>query len=183
MIMNAKDILKRQTPSQTIGPFFAYGLTPSQYGYDFPSLVTGQMVDIKEVLAYIQIKGTIYDGEGVSIEDAMIELWQNDGEQQLFGRYGTGTEDGNSFTFTTVKPKGVNGEAPYINVILFMRGQLLHSYTRIYFSDEAELNKTDKVFNSIPKDRRKTLIAKKKGTSYVFDIHMQGDNETVFFKV
>jgi protocatechuate 3,4-dioxygenase alpha subunit len=64
-----------------------------------------------------------------------------------------------------------------------MRGQLLHSYTRIYFSDEAELNKTDKVFNSIPKDRRKTLIAKKKGTSYVFDIHMQGDNETVFFKV
>ena len=183
MIMNKKDISKRQTPSQTIGPFFAYGLTPSQYGYDFPSLVNGQMVDTKEVSEHIQIKGTIYDGEGVSIEDAMIELWQDDGEQQLFGRYGTGTEDGNSFTFTTVKPKGVNGAAPYINVILFMRGQLLHSYTRIYFSDETQLNTTDEVLTSIPDDRRKTLIAKKKGTSYVFDIHMQGDNETVFFKV
>ena len=64
-----------------------------------------------------------------------------------------------------------------------MRGQLLHSYTRIYFSDEAQLNSTDEVLTSIPEDRRKTLMAQKKGSSYVFDIHMQGDNETVFFKV
>jgi protocatechuate 3,4-dioxygenase alpha subunit len=23
----------RQTPSQTVGPYFAYGLSPEQYGY------------------------------------------------------------------------------------------------------------------------------------------------------
>ena len=178
-----KDRLKLQTPSQTVGPYFAYGLTPQQYGYDFPSLANGQMVHKFEEENAIQIKGNVYDGEGNSAEDAILELWQDDGERQLFGRFGTGTEAGNSFTFTTVKPKGVNGAAPYINVILFMRGQLLHSYTRIYFSDEAQLNSTDEVLTSIPEDRRKTLIAQKKGSSYVFDIHMQGDNETVFFKV
>lgn len=181
--MNRKDTLKLQTPSQTIGPYFAYGLTPEQYGYDFTSLTNGYMVDANDGVNPIQIMGTVYDGEDNPIDDAMLELWQDDGECKLFGRYGTGTEPNNTFTFKTVKPKSVNGSAPFINVILFMRGQLLHSYTRIYFSDEEELNATDEVLNSIPKDRRQTVIAQKKGTSYIFDIHMQGEDETVFFKI
>ncbi len=174
--------IKLQTPSQTIGPYFAYGLTPDQYRYDFPSLVNGMMAD-KDEGNTIQISGTVYDGEGKSINDAMLELWQNDGERQLFGRYGTGTDEGNQFAFTTVKPKSVDGQAPFINVILFMRGQLLHSYTRIYFEDEEVLNATDETLNAIPHERRETLIAKKEDNRYVFDIHMQGDNETVFFQL
>lgn len=172
-----------QTPSQTIGPFFAYGLTPEQYGYDFKSLVGNDMVLDLEDEEPIEIRGTIYDGEGNSISDAMIELWQDDGEHKLYGRFGTGTDAQNRFFFKTIKPKSVNGQAPFIHVILFMRGQLLHSYTRIYFSDETGLNATDEVLSSVDAERRKTLIATKKGSRYIFDIHMQGDQETVFFDI
>jgi|TARA_R110000744_G_scaffold165320_4_gene282441 protocatechuate 3,4-dioxygenase alpha subunit len=175
--------IKPQTPSQTIGPYFAYGLTPKQYSYDFHGIANGNMVDKDDQSNSIQITGTVYDGEGQPINDAMLELWQNDGERQLFGRYGTGTDEGNQFAFTTVKPKSVDGQAPFINVILFMRGQLLHSYTRIYFEDETILNATDELLNSVPEDRRQTIIAKKEDNCYVFDIHMQGNQETVFFQL
>lgn len=175
--------IKKQTPSQTIGPYFAYGLTPQQYGYDFDSLADNDMTKGLTNITSITITGVVYDGNGNPIDDAMVELWQDDGEHKLFGRYGTGTDEGNTFTLTTVKPKSVNGEAPYINVILFMRGQLLHSYTRIYFSDEAELNQTDALLQSIDKDRRQTLIAEKNGEGYTFNIYMQGTKETVFFEI
>lgn len=175
--------IKAQTPSQTIGPYFAYGLTPDQYQYDFRGIQNGMMADNEVEGNTIQITGTVYDGEGKPINDAMLELWQNDGERQLFGRYGTGTDEGNQFAFTTVKPKSVDGHAPFINVILFMRGQLLHSYTRIYFEDEEVLNARDETLNAIPQDRRGTIIAKKEGNRYVFDIHMQGATETVFFQL
>ena len=175
--------LKKQTPSQTIGPYFAYGLTPQQYGYAYDSLADIDMTKGLTNVTPITITGAVYDGNGNPIDDAMVELWQDDGEHKLFGRYGTGTDDGNTFTFTTIKPKSVNGEAPYINVILFMRGQLLHSYTRIYFSDDAELNQTDALLQSIDKERRQTLIAEKNGEGYTFNVYMQGTKETVFFEI
>ncbi|MBC3846304.1 protocatechuate 3,4-dioxygenase subunit alpha [Winogradskyella echinorum] len=178
-----KEKIQLQTPSQTIGPYFAYGLTPEQYNYDFPSLVDGNMVKNVHGNEVITITGIVYDGHGNPIDDAMLELWQNDGEHKRFGRYGTGTDKNNAFTFTTIKPKPIDGNAPFINVILFMRGQLLHSYTRIYFSDEVALNATDETLRSIPEERRETVVAKKEGESYVFNIHMQGDKETVFFKL
>lgn len=170
-----------QTPSQTVGPYFAYGLTPEQYSYNFKSLVGNIMVDPKENPNTIKIVGKIYDGENNLIPDAMIELWQNDGVNKFFGRFGTGTEKENQFIFETIKPKSVNSQAPYITVILFMRGQLLHSYTRIYFSDEESLNEQDVVLSGIPAERRNTIIAHKKETFYEFNINMQGENETVFF--
>lgn len=172
-----------QTPSQTVGPYFAYGLTPEQYSYDFKSLVGNIMVDPKENSNTIKIIGKIYDGENNLIPDAMIELWQNDGVNKFFGRFGTGTEKENQFIFETIKPKSVNGQAPYITVILFMRGQLIHSYTRIYFSDEESLNEKDVVLSGIPAERRNTIIAQKKENFYEFNINMQGKNETVFFDV
>lgn len=179
----------KQTPSQTVGPYFAYGLTPEQYLYDFKQLVGNQMAKPFEVENAITIVGKVFDGNGVVIPDAMIEIWQNDGENQLFGRFGTGTDTENRFIFSTVKPQSYNGQAPYLSVIVFMRGQLIHSYTRIYFSDETELNSTDEVLNAVPVDRKHTLIAEKKGNNngsssrYEFNINMQGENETVFFEV
>lgn len=178
--MNSKLL---QTPSQTVGPYFAYGLTPEQYSYDFKSLVGNIMVDPKENPNTIKIVGKIYDGENNLIPDAMIELWQNDGVNRFFGRFGTGTEKENQFIFETIKPKSVNGQAPYITAILFMRGQLIHSYTRIYFSDEESLNEQDVVLSGIPAERRNTIIAQKKENFYEFNINMQGKNETVFFDV
>lgn len=177
------EALKSQTPSQTVGPYFAYGLVPQQYGYNFESLAGNDLTQGLEGIETITLTGKVYDGNGQPMEDAMIELWLDDGENRLFGRHGTGTEEGNVFIFKAIKPKSMDGQAPYISVIVFMRGQLLHSYTRIYFEDEADLNRTDDVLNSVMPERRNTLIAKKTGNIYEFNIYMQGPQETVFFQI
>jgi protocatechuate 3,4-dioxygenase alpha subunit len=69
-----------------------------------------------------------------------------------------------------------------------MRGMLLHAFTRMYFDEHAALHAADPVLALVPKDRLPTLVAcKRPGNSpsavYRFDIHMQGDDETVFFDV
>jgi protocatechuate 3,4-dioxygenase, alpha subunit len=173
----------KQTPSQTVGPYFAYGLTPEQYLFDFKSITNNQLAGNLNSSDSITIEGQVFDGNGNSIEDAMIEIWQNDGEQQHFGRFGTGTEPENKFKFNTVKPKPTYNQAPFLTVIVFMRGQLLHSYTRIYFEDEITLNNLDPVLTAVPVERRDTLMAKKTNTGYLFNIYMQGENETVFFDI
>ena len=62
---------------------------------------------------------------------------------------------------------------------------LRHLYTRLYFSDEK--NENDQLLGAVDVARRPTLIAKRvevnKRVEYHFDIHMQGENETVFFDV
>lgn len=171
----------KQTPSQTIGPYFAYSLTPEQYFYDFKSMVSYAEMNPAKTKDGFFITGKVYDGSGQTIPDAMVEIWKNDTE--FFGRYGTGTDSENRFVFFTTKPKVENNKAPFISLFLFMRGQLIHSYTRIYFDDEAELNNQDADFLSIPSERRGTLLAKKTANGYEFDIYMQGENETVFFEV
>jgi protocatechuate 3,4-dioxygenase alpha subunit len=168
----------KQTPSQTVGPYFAYGLTPEQYLYDYKSLAENDLVTSDE--EYIVILGRVFDGEENVIPDAMLEIWDN--QNNLFGRFGTGTEKDKSFVFKTKKPLSMEGKAPFLSVILFMRGQLIHSYTRIYFSDEVK-NATDEVLSRIDNARRETLIAQKKENYYLFDIYMQGDKETVFFDI
>ncbi|MBD0328195.1 MAG: protocatechuate 3,4-dioxygenase subunit alpha [Pyrinomonadaceae bacterium] len=191
----------RQTPSQTVGPFFAYSLTAEQYGYDYNSLINGLLMDNDTEGERIFITGNIYDGDGRTIPDAMVELWQADAQGHYrslpinlkndgftgFGRLGTGTDAQHRFQFTTTKPGSVAGQAPHINVILFMRGSLRHLYTRLYFSDEAEANSKDELLKTIPEERLNTLIAQRKeyagGTAYHFDMHMQGEKETIFFDV
>lgn len=192
-----------QTPSQTVGPYFAYGLAAKQYAYPFTSIATGDMADETVEGERIRLVGQVIDGEGKPISDAMVEIWQADAQGRYahpadrrgsntgfvgFGRQGTGADPHNRFVFATIKPGSVDGrQAPHLNVILFMRGLLSHAYTRIYFSDEAEANARDPVLQSVPRERRATLIAERRDASpvalYRFDIHMQGESETVFFDV
>ncbi len=176
----------QQTPSQTVGPFFAYGLTPKQYSYDFKEWTNGNLVsenDKNTEGCLITIKGQVLDGNGAPIPDALIEFWQED--IKAFGRFGTGTDPQNRFIFQTVKPVSKDGQAPFITVVVFMRGLLVHAFTRLYFSDEKQKNKQDDVLNLVPKNRRNTLIANKLEHNvrieYSFNIVMQGENETVFF--
>ncbi len=178
-IMNIEKM--KQTPSQTVGPYFAYSLTPEQYKYDFVQIIDNKMVDMLTQPDAITLVGKIFDGEGVVIPDAIIEIW--DAKNQLFGRFGTGTDPENRFVFQTLKPDSIEGQAPYLSVIIFMRGQLIHSYTRIYFSDEEVLNEQDETLNSVPTNRKHTLIAQKNGNVFTFNINMQGENETVFFEI
>ena len=179
-----------QTPSQNVGPFFAYSLTAKQYGYKYNSIITDSLVDESVEGERILITGRIFDGQGNVIPDAIIELIQYfEGDNQKvvskIARVGTGTSVDGSFTFTTIKPKAINGQTPFIGVIIMMRGSLHHLHTRLYFSDEN--NQQDLLLNSIPEDRRNSLIANKLQKNnqvfYEFNISMQGENETVFFSI
>ena len=185
-----------QTPSQTIGPYFAYGLTAMQYGYGFSSVIDNNIVTEAGGEAAIYITGNVYDGNGNTIHDAMIELWQADANGDYvkkylpelpfkgLGRYGTGTDAQHQFVFKTVKPGAVEGQAPHINVMLFMRGSLHVLYTRIYFEGDAA-NENDPLLLSVEPERRATLVALKINNTtrqeYCFNIYMQGEKETVFF--
>ncbi|MDB5596718.1 MAG: pcaG [Hyphomicrobiales bacterium] len=189
------------TPSQTVGPYFAYCLTPSRYPLHevFSTDLTVPGVEGERIV----VTGRVLDGDGLGISDAMVEIWQADAKGTFdhgsastvksnsgfkgFGRAET-TADG-TYTFTTVKPGRVPGadgklQAPHLAVTVFSRGMLTHLFTRIYFDDEAS-NAEDQVLNLIPADRRATIVAKAhKGSpkEYVLDIRIQGGDETVFFE-
>jgi protocatechuate 3,4-dioxygenase, alpha subunit len=191
-----------QTPSQTVGPYFAYGLVPSQYGYEFRSLYGAVLAEPRTDGQPIWIVGQVFDGDGKPIDDAMIEISHADASGAYprsaadvarsgfrgFGRTGTGTDPAHRFEFRTVKPGPIGaGHAPHVNVIVTMRGMLSHAFTRIYFDDEDRANADDPVLAAVPNERRGTLIAAREerpgGVVYRFDIRMQGDSETVFFDV
>ena len=174
-----------QTPSQTIGPFFGFAL-PYEGG---PELVPGH-----NPLA-IRLHGNVFDGAGAPIPDALVEIWQADERGILPEAQGSLARDRYTFTgfgrdattlagdynFTTVKPGPVDGKAPYVLVTVFARGLTHHLFTRAYFDDEPDLNAADSLLASIPSDRRATLVAVTDAEgSYRFDVHLQGDGETVF---
>ena len=200
------------TPSQTVGPFFAYGLAPHNRCdwkpsaiYDWKETVGADLVTPDATGQRIHIEGSVLDGDGKPINDAMIEIWQADAQGRYahargerprpnakftgFGR--SATDKAGVYSFDTVKPGVVPGpdgkpQAPHIVVCIFSRGMLRQIYTRIYFADEAA-NDADPILALVPGERRGTLIAHKAMRGelpvYRFDIRVQGDNETVFFDI
>jgi protocatechuate 3,4-dioxygenase, alpha subunit len=180
----------RPTASQTVGPFFHIGL-PWEGGAE---LVSPDHPDA------IRIKGTVLDGEGTPVDDAMIELWQANRagryrhpedsrvgiplEEEFTGFGRAQTDDGGRFAFVTVKPGAVPGQAPHIAVSVFARGVLKRLATRIYFPDEEEANAADPVLSSIgDQPERSTLVARPEDGALRFDVHLQGDRQTAFLDV
>lgn len=164
------------TPSQTVGPFFGFALP---YADDAVIVEGGDL----------RVHGSVYDGAGQLVPDALIEVLQPDGHGKFhqdgfhgFGRCSTRPEG--HFAFTTVEPGPVaEGEAPHLAVIVHARGLLRHLHTRMYFPGESEANAADPVLNAVPEDRRHTLVAEATADGVRFDIRLQGENETVFFDV
>ncbi len=125
----------------------------------------------------VRIEGQVFDGADDVVRDALLEAWQGD----QFARCQTDEEG--AFQLTVRKPIAGNGEAPYLNVMVFARGLLRHLPTRMYFPDEEDANASDRVLNRVDAARRHTLIAQSDGDVLHFDIRLQGESETVFFEL
>jgi protocatechuate 3,4-dioxygenase, alpha subunit len=185
----------RTTSSQTVGPYLHIGLA---------WLTTDNLVAPGVAGDPITIDGRVTDGDGVPVIDAVVEIWQanstgryphpeDTGTAPLepswhgFGRVPTDSDG--RFRFTTIKPGRVPApggglQAPHINVTIFMRGMLKQLITRIYFADDPA-NGEDPVLQSVPPDRRATLLAIPQAGSpnaLVWNVRLQGEDETVFFE-
>jgi protocatechuate 3,4-dioxygenase alpha subunit len=169
------------TPSQTVGPYFRIGL-------DWPDAWRlGEDCDLS-------LRGRVLDGDGAPVADALIEIWQADADGRYhaeatqgfrgLGRCAVDAEGG--FRFETIKPgrvpaPGGGWQAPHINLLVMARGLLQHLYTRVYFPADAALHDADAVLVCVPAARRQTLMARAHAGHFEFDIHLQGEHETVFF--
>lgn len=190
--------MSNQTPSQTVGPYFHIGLIRS--GDNLNVMVNDQTRGQR-----ILVRGRVIDGDGEPIPDAMLEIWQADADgifghstdpahadaDPAFDGFGRApTDDSGEYYFKTIKPGAVEREgeptmAPHVNFRIFARGMLIHAYTRMYFPNEAK-NENDPVLQMISEaDRRSTLIAAQEAgedlPTYLFDVVLQGEKETVFF--
>ena len=167
------------TPWQTVGPFFHFAL-PSADG---PHVVAADRP------AAFQLTGTVLDGAGAPVPDALIEVWQADEHGRLaasdgfrgFGR--CATDPAGRYAFRTVKPGAVpttdgRAQAPHLAVSVLARGMLRRAVTRIYLADEP-----DPLLDAVDPGRRPTLIAVPCPGGYRHDIHLQGPHETVFLDV
>jgi protocatechuate 3,4-dioxygenase alpha subunit len=199
-----------ETSSQTAGPYVHIGLAPWAAGFQvFDRYVSNVLVTPESTGDRIVIEGRVVDGSGTAVRDALIELWQanaagryaHPADEQpkpldpAFQGWGRATADlaTGVFRFETVKPGSVIGRggrpmAPHVNLWIVARGINMGLHTRMYFSDEVEANAADPVLQGIEWEvRRATLIGQRQdregGVTYRFDIHLQGDHETVFFDI
>ncbi|GDY31535.1 protocatechuate 3,4-dioxygenase subunit alpha [Gandjariella thermophila] len=184
------------TPSQTAGPFLHIGLLWDDGPDVVPEGTPGAII----------LTGRVFDGAGQPLADGLVETWQADPNGRFahpddprgatdppvpgfrgFGRCATDAEG--RYTIRTVKPGPLPApdgrtEAPHVNVSVFARGLLARVVTRLYFPDEGEANAADPVLTSIDDPAvRRTLIAGAEQGGYRFDIYLQGEKETAFFRV
>jgi protocatechuate 3,4-dioxygenase, alpha subunit len=183
-------------PSQTVGPFFHLGLTVDE--------TLGRLWTEQAKGERIRLRFRLLDGDGAPVPDGMIELWQADASGKYshsadtqergadaafrgFGRLATDAEG--ACMFETILPgrvaDGHGGfQAPHVNVSVFARGLLSRLCTRVYFEGDPAIGE-DPVLALAPGDRRQTLMARRGAApgDWIFDIHLQGAQETVFFDV
>jgi protocatechuate 3,4-dioxygenase, alpha subunit len=172
------------TPGQTVGPFYGQALP---YAGDNELVPPGRADGIR-------LHGSVHDGQGTPIPDALIEIWQADADGRVSQETGSLHRDGWTFTgwgrcstdrtghysFSTVLPGPTEeGKAPFFAVVVFARGLLDRLFTRAYLPDHAA-NAADPLLSSLSEDERGTLIAVADTQGLVFDIHLQGERETVF---
>ena len=200
----------KESPSQTAGPYIHIGATPNWveitgvWDEDLGLVLVGPETKGERIL----VKGRIFDGSGHPIKDALVEIWQADADglynspeekrgkaDPTFAGWGRQPTDGSTgeYRFETIKPGRVpykDGRlmAPHITFWIVARGINVGLHTRLYFGDEEAANAECPVLAWIERKHRvPTLIASRSEENgmptYTFDIHLQGDNETVFFDI
>ncbi|MGR3590424.1 MAG: protocatechuate 3,4-dioxygenase subunit alpha [Limimaricola soesokkakensis] len=193
----------KESPSQTAGPYVHIGALPNFAGIDgVYDEDLGQRMILGAVRGeQITLCGTVFDGTGAALRDAMVEIWQADASGKYAGQDGAdpaftgwgrqaGDMETGEFAFETLKPGPVpfrDGRlmAPHISVWIVARGINLGLQTRIYFADEQEANAADPILARIEhRDRICTLMARPESDgTYRFDVRLQGEAETIFFDI
>jgi protocatechuate 3,4-dioxygenase alpha subunit len=168
------------TPGQTVGPFFALAM---------PSPGDSDLVAAAHPGA-VRFHGTVFDGAGAAVPDALLELWQRDADGRIpcggpgftgFGR--SATDADGRYGFTTVTPGSAGpGQPPFFAVTVFARGLLNRLFTRAYLPGADP--DADPLLSAVDHERRTTLLCVAESDAgrdgYRFDICLQGPRETVF---
>jgi len=190
------------TPSQTVGPYLAIGLTWPDGELAWPR-------QSPDAGTRVRISGRLLDGLGDPVPDGMVETWQADpagrfdhpddprtgdaahGSHRGFAR--STTDPQGRWSVETLLPGPVPGpgdttQAPHLDVSVFARGLLHRVVTRIYFPQHAAEpgpggHAQDPVLQAVPRARRPTLVARAVDGGYEHDLRLQGKDETVFFDV
>lgn len=169
------------TPGQTVGPFFHFALP---FEGDRHLVAPGTP-------GSVLLHGTVTDGAGEGLPDALIEIWQADPRGRVVQRPGNLRRDGNVFAgfgragtdrtgryaITTLSPGGVDGGLPFFAVTVFARGLLNRLFTRAYLPLDG--SEPDELLLSVG-DRASTLVCVHDDDGLRFDISLQGERETVF---
>jgi protocatechuate 3,4-dioxygenase, alpha subunit len=208
--MFQKLTILKESPSQTAGPYVHIGATPNWveitgvWEEDLGLVLVGPETKGERII----VRGRIFDGSGHPIRDALVEIWQADAEglynspeekrgtaDPNFVGWGRQPTDGTTgeYRFETIKPgrvpyKDGRPMAPHITFWIVARGINIGLHTRMYFGDEEAANAECPVLARIEhKYRLETLIASRGEENglptYTFDIHLQGEKETVFFDI
>jgi protocatechuate 3,4-dioxygenase alpha subunit len=154
-----------------VGPFFSLCLSERSQN----EVVAG---------GALRLEGTVLDGAGQPVPDAMVEIWQADADGSYTDEFGwgrCGTDADGRYSFVTVKPGSVEGQAPHLVLLVFARGLLKPVLTRMYFPDELEANAVDPVLSAVEAGVAETLVAAPSESGLRFDIRLQGERQTAFF--
>lgn len=175
------------TPGQTVGPFFGYAL---------PFGAGNELVPPTHPRA-ARLHGTVRDGAGQPVPDALLELWQPDEQGRVVQQQGSlrrdgwtftgfgrcATDDNGSFVFSTLRPGPTGpGRPAFFLVALFARGLPNRLFTRAYLPEDADALAADPLLASLAPEDRATLMARSDDVGYRFDVVLQGERETVFLR-
>jgi protocatechuate 3,4-dioxygenase alpha subunit len=160
------------TPSQTVGPFLHLALAD-------PALRNAVPVDDPDA---ITVQGTLSDGAGDPVPDAVVETWQFGGP---FARCATDSDG--FWGVRTTRPTSVatldgTPQAPHLAVSVFARGLLDRVVTRIYFAGDPT-NDDDPALAAAGERAGRLVATPEPDGSWRFDIRLQGDDESVFFEL
>ena len=196
----------KESASQTAGPYVHIGCTPNFVGITgvFAEDLGSSMLNDKVKGERITITGQIIDGTGTALKDGMLEIWQPDASGLFnspsetrgsadpnfkgWGRQPTGMQSG-VYSFDTIKPGAVpfpdgRMQAPHISFWIVARGINLGLHTRMYFPEDDTANAADPILTRLEHQNRiPTLVAQKDGSTYTFNIVLQGEGETIFFDI
>jgi protocatechuate 3,4-dioxygenase, alpha subunit len=160
------------TGEMTLGPFF-----PREFGQGLNDLFAANGAKGEA----IEITGRIVQGDGAPLDNVIVEIWQAGPagryDDPAFFGWGRAATDANGvYRFRTVRPGSVDGRAPHVNFAILFSGLMRHLQTVMFFEPAA-----DPVLDAVDASRKSLLVARRQGSTHVFDLRLRGEGETPFF--